>query len=199
MRIQFKRSILLAGGHTAEKGSIWDVPQVLALDLIAQESAVRCGFCRLIFLWATGVDVKPRALPAAGSGRSCNNESPGAKETKPMEAMRKTKRIRLTRSIMLIGGEAEEGEVRDLPVELADDLIQMDSAIACDDPVTNRTDPERAKAEMRKVKLLRSIVMGKAGEVHEVPIHVAYSLIDEESAEPDGWRVNPNEVAGWTS
>ncbi len=175
MRIQFKRSILLTGGHTAEKGSLWDLPQVLALDLIAQESAVRCGFCRFIFLRATGVDVKPRALPAAGSGRSCNDESPGAmEETKPMEAMCNTKRM-------------------------ANDLIFAGSAVPCDAQVTNPTEePERAKEEMRKVKLLRSLVLGEPGEVHEVPIHVAYSLIDDESAEPYGWRADPKEIAGWT-
>jgi len=192
---------LLTGGHTAEKGSLWDLPQVLALDLIAQESAVRCGFFRLIFLWATGVDVKPRALPAAGSGRSCNNESPGAmEETKPMEAMCNTKRIRMTRSIYLLGGyEAKEGEVRDLPVEMANDLIFAGSAVPCDAQVTNPTEePERAKEEMRKVKLLRSLVLGEPGEVHEVPIHVASSLIDDESAEQYGWRGDPKEIAGWT-
>jgi hypothetical protein len=122
-------------------------------------------------------------------------------ETKPMEAMRNTKRIRMTRSIHLLGGyEAKEGEVRDLPVEMADDLIFAGSAVPSDAQVTNPTEePERAKEEMRKVRLLRSLLLGEVGEVHEVPVHVAYSLIEEKSAEPHGWRVDQNEVAGWTS
>ncbi len=77
MRIELTRSILL-GGETAEhaeKGAIYDVPRVLALDLIAQRSAIRCGLWRFIFLWATGVDVKPRRIAEAKpqadhSGRS---------------------------------------------------------------------------------------------------------------------------------
>jgi hypothetical protein len=113
-----------------------------------------------------------------------------------------TKRIRMTRSIYLLGGyEAKEGEVRDLPVELADDLIRAGSAVPCDAQVTKQTTlPETAKkVEMRKVKLLRSLVLGNVGEIHELPIHTAYSLIEERSAEPHGWRVKPNELDNWTS
>jgi hypothetical protein len=198
MRIQFKRSILLAGREHAGKGSIWNLPQVLALELIAQESAVRCGFFRLIFLRATGVDVKPRALPAARSDTSYNNGSPGVtEEMKLMEATRNTKRIRLTRSLLLRGGEAQEGDVLDLPIELADDLIFTDSAVPCDAQVTKQMPAEREKRDMRKVKLLRSITMGQAGEVHEVPFHVACSLISDKSAEPQGWSINPRDFSEW--
>lgn len=114
-----------------------------------------------------------------------------------------TKRIMLTRSILLDGGhqEGKEGEVRDLPIRLADDLILMGSAVACDAPITKQKEEPRAKAEMRPVKLLKSIMLsgvgeGAAGEVHKVPIHIAYSLIDDGAAQPCGWVAQPLEMRG---
>jgi hypothetical protein len=110
-----------------------------------------------------------------------------------------TKRIRLTRSIVLDGGEGKEGEILDLPTSQADDLIRMGSAVTTEASATKRQEPARAKVEMRKVKLLRSINLGEVGTIHEVPVHVAFSLIEEKSAEPHGWRVKPDELNGWTT
>jgi hypothetical protein len=113
-------------------------------------------------------------------------------------AITKTKRVRLTRSILLRdGGEALAGEVRDLPVEMADDLIFWDSAVASDDGITHRTELPERKVEMRRVKLLRSVTLGNAGEVHEVSAAIAYSLISDNSAEPHGWRINPRDFSDY--
>jgi hypothetical protein len=117
-----------------------------------------------------------------------------------MEELKKasgpTKRVKLTRSILLNREHAEEGEVRDLPERVANDLIFADSAVPCDAPMTKR-EPAPPKEETRKIKVTRAILLQRehvaAGEIREVPLSTAYSLIADKSAAPHGWRVGPQD------
>jgi hypothetical protein len=118
MRIQLKRSILLAGEDT-EKDSIWDVPRVLALDLIAQESAVRCGVWRSIFLWASGVDVKPLRIADAKPQSHFPQGGSVSREEKATEVLQRAEKlgIRLTFESGLIFAEP--------PAEAESEVIAM--------------------------------------------------------------------------